>query len=239
MIRDWVKPGWLRPPSLRQRILSLFDTLAERPVWRRPLLVYLLGSSLLWTAAGLIHRQHGVVAASSLVAIAAPLVIFGHSVTSAVREILTSPPYFLALTCVLLVLSRLTPGRRVSFGQLFSVTVHVGYVLLLGHALRVALSASGVELAGPAATLLPDPNAMFLPDPTGPTAPDHHSISFSAFPRSPTDVPAVGLFDAGFHALLGVGYCHIRGRRLAAGAAWGAGLSLLADILWFLLGADG
>ena len=52
---------------------------------------------------------------------------------------------------------------------------------------------------------------------------------------SPADIPAVGVFDTAFHALLGVAYCRIRGLRLIAGAVWGAGLSLLIDAAWLLL----
>jgi len=92
-------------------------------------------------------------------------------------------------------------------------------VLLAGHALRIAFALGGVDFGGPAATLLPDPDAMFLPDPAEPVPAGSHSTSLSAFAGSPADIPAVGAFDTVFHALLGVAYCRIRGRRLIAGAA--------------------
>ena len=82
--------------------------------------------------------------------------------------------------------------------------------------------------------MLPDPGAMFSPEA------DATTIAMSVFPDSPADVLSVGVFDAVFHALLGVAYCRIRGgKRLIAGAAWGAGLSLLADVLWLLLCTGG
>ena len=157
------------------------------------------------------------------------------------RETLINPPYFAALAGILLAVSRLTPGKRVSFRQLFGVTVHAGYILLAGHALRIVLAAGGVDIEGVAA-LLPDPNAMFLGDttpnsldPPPPGAVVHVTvIPISMFPRSPVDIPAVGAFDTAFHALLGVAYCRIRGLPLIAGAAWGAGLSLLVDAAWLL-----
>ncbi|MXX68938.1 MAG: hypothetical protein F4Y74_08260 [Gemmatimonadales bacterium] len=75
---------------------------------------------------------------------------------------------------------------------------------------------------------------MFLPGPTEPVPAGSHSTSFAWFSGSPADIPAVGVFDTAFHALLGVAYCRIRGLRLIAGAAWGAGLSLLVDLVWLL-----
>ncbi|WP_419858012.1 hypothetical protein [Candidatus Palauibacter irciniicola] len=221
---------------LYHRFLSLLDALAAEPVWRRSLVAYLAVSAFLWTAAALAHAEHGIVMAMRLpIAVAVPFVVVTYAVASVIREILTTPAYFVALAGILLAVSRFTPGERVSFRQLFSVTVHVGYILLAGHALRVALALGGVELGGTAATLLPDPDAMFLPDPAEPVPAGSHSTSFSGFAGSPADIPAVGAFDTVFHALLGVAYCRIRGRRLIFGAAWGAGLSLLVDVVWLLL----
>ena len=220
---------------LCRRLLSLVDALAAEPVWGRPLVAYLAASAFLWTAAALAHAEHGIVMAMRLpIAVAVPFVVVTYAVASVIREILSTPAYFVALAGILLAVSRCTPGERVSFRQLFSVTVHAGYILLAGHALRVAFALGGVDFGGPAATLLPDPDAMFLPDPAEPVPAGSHSTSFSAFAGSPADIPAVGAFDTVFHALLGVAYCRLRGRRLIAGAAWGAGLSLLVDLVWLL-----
>jgi hypothetical protein len=214
------------------------DALAADPVWRRPLFVYILASSCLWALAGLAHHEHGIAAAARLpIAAAIPFTVAAHAIVSVVSEVLTMPLYFTALAVVLLAVSRFTPGKNVSFRQLFSVTVHAGYILLAGHALRVALSLAGVDIGGSAATLLPAPDAMFLLDSAEQVPAGSHSTSFSGFAGSPADVPAVGVFDTAFHALLGVAYCRIRGRRLIAGAAWGVGLSLLVDVVWRLLGA--
>ena len=223
---------------LYHRLLSMFDALAAEPVWRRSLVAYLVASAFLWTVAGLAHREHGIVAAARLpIAGAVPFMVVAHTVVSVVREVISTPPYFVALASILLAVSRFTPGENVSFRQLFSVTVHVGYILLAGHALRVAFSLSGVELGGSAATLLPAPDAMFLLDSAEQVAAGTDRTSFSEFAGSPADVPAVGVFDTAFHGLLGVAYCRIRGRRLIAGAAWGVGLSLLVDVVWLLVGA--
>ncbi len=226
-----------RPPLLHRRVLSLFDALAEEPVWRRSLIAYLFASACLWTASGLVHHDHGVAALVYAPVFAVPFLVAAHAVTSVVREVLNTPAYFAALAGVLLAASRLTPGKPVSFRQLFSVTVHAGYVLLVGHALRVALAAGGVGLTGPA--LLPDPDAMFLSDPARPGVVNGTMIAFSVFSRSPADVLSTGVLEVAFHALLGVAYCRIRGgKRLIVGAAWGGGLSLLVDIVWLLLGAE-
>lgn len=225
-------------PPLHRRVLSFFEALAAEPAWRRSLLVYILAGSFLWTVAGLAHREHGIVATASLsITGAIPLAVAGHAITSVLREVLSMPLYFVALAGVLLAVSRFTRGEDVSFRQLLSVTVHAGYILLAGHALRVALSLGGVEFGGFAATLLPAPDAMFVLDTVEQVAASSHHTSFSGFAGSPADVPAVGVFDTAFHALLGVAYCRIRGRRLIAGAAWGVGLSLLVDVVWLLLGA--
>ena len=192
---------------------------------------------------GLVHYEYGV---ASWPVFGLPLVIAVNAVGSVAREVLISPLYFAALAGLLLVVSRLTPGKRVSFRQLFSVTVHAGYILLAGHALRIVLAALGPDFPGAAAALLPDPDAMFLgdtipvlldPDTPRPGVVTTTVIPYSTFPRSPADIPAVGVFDTAFHALLGVAYCRIRGRRLIAGALWGTGLSLLVDVVWLLLGA--
>lgn len=232
-------PRWARQPALGVRVLPLFDALVEEPVWRRALVTYVLASACLWFIAGLVHREYGI---ASWPVFASPFVVALNAVFSVLREILTSPLYFAALAGILLAVSRLTSGKRVSFRQLFSVTVHTGYILLVGHALRIALAASGVDLEGAAAALLPDLNAMFLGDttpnsldPPPPGAVVHVTvIPLSMFPRSPADIPAVGIFDTAFHALLGVAYCRLRGGRLIAGAFWGAGLSLLIDSVWLL-----
>lgn len=232
---------WAWPPALGVRVLPLFDALAEEPVWRRALVTYVLASACLWFTAGLVHREYGV---ASWPAFALPLALAANAVVSVARETLISPPYFAALAGILSAVSRLTPGKRVSFRQLFGVTVHAGYILLAGHALRIFLAAGGVDIEG-AAALLPDPNAMFLGDttpnsldPSPPGAVVHVTvIPLSMFPRSPADIPAVGIFDTAFHALLGVAYCRLRGGRLITGALWGAGLSLLVDVVWLLLSA--
>ena len=150
---------WAWPPALDVRVLPLFDALAEEPVWRRALVTYVLASACLWLTAGLVHHEYGV---ASWPAFVFPLVIAANVVVSVAREVLSSPLYFAVLAGILLAVSRLTPGKRVSFRQLFSVTVHTGYILLAGHALRIVLAAGGVDLAGVAAALLPDPDAMFL-----------------------------------------------------------------------------
>ena len=195
--------------------------------------------------AGLVHHEYGIV---TWPAFALPFLVAGNAVVSVAREVLFSPAYFAALAGILLAVSRLTPGKRVSFRQLFSVTVHAGYILLAGHALRIVLAAGGADLAGAAAALLPDPDAMFLGDttpalldPPPPGAVVHATaIPLSTFPQSPADIPAVGVFDTTFHAMLGVAYCRIRGaNRLIMGAVWGTGVSLLADALWLLLGTGG
>ena len=244
MIRRWVGRGRVWLSVLFQRIVSSCDSLAVEPAWRQPLIRYLVASALLRTAAGLVHQRHGIALLASLpIAGAVPFGIAAHAVNSLAREGLASPLYFVVLTGLLFTLSRLTPGARVSFRQLFSVTVHTGYILLAGHALRVGLAAWGVELAEPAATLLPDPDAMFVSEPAGNAAPNaamatsvNASIAFSMF-GSPADVLSVGVFETAFHALLGAAYCRIRsGTRPIVGAAWGAGLSLLIDILWLLWG---
>ena len=234
---------WAWPPALDVRVLPLFDALAEEPVWRRALVTYVLASACLWLTAGLVHHEYGV---ASWPAFVFPLVIAANVVVSVAREVLSSPLYFAVLAGILLAVSRLTPGKRVSFRQLFSVTVHTGYILLAGHALRIVLAAGGVDLAGVAAALLPDPDAMFLGDttpvlldPPPPGVVVHATaIPLSTFPRSPADIPAVGVFDTAFHALLAVAYCRLRGyKSLIGGAAWGGGLSVLADVVWLLLGA--
>lgn len=244
MTRNRANSAEARPPSLHRRVLPLFDALGEEPVWKPALVAYVFASSFLWVVAGLAHHEHGVAALVYAPVFAVPFMLAANVVISIVREVLNTPLYFGALAGMLLALSRLTPGKRVSFRQLFSVTVHAGYILLAGHALRVALAAAGVELAGPAAILLPDPDAMFLPDRAAPVVPDPavpgsvevHDTAFSVFSGSPADVPSVGVFDTGFHALLGVAYCRLRGHpQLIVGAVWGAGLSLLVDILWLLL----
>ena len=216
------------------RLLSLFDALAEEPVWKRPLIAYVFMSACLWVGAGLAHHEHGIAALVYVPAFAVTLMLAAHAVAALARELLVTTPYFVALAGVLLVLSRLTPGRLVSFRQCFSLTVHAGYILLAGHALRIALAAGGLEPSGAMATLLPDPGAMFSPEA------DATTIAFSVFPDSPADVLSTGVFDTAFHAILGVAYCRIRGgKRLIAGAAWGAGLSLLADVVWLLLRIGG
>ena len=172
-----------------------------------------------------------------------PFAVAGHVVVSLVREVLVSSPYLVVFAGLLFAYSRLTPGARVSFRQLFSVTVHTGYILLAGHALRIGLAAWGVEMAEPAATLLPDPDAMFVSEPAGNAASNaaeatsvNASVAFSMF-GSPADVLSVGVFETAFHALLGAAYCRMRGGpRPIVGAAWGAGLSLLIDALWILWG---
>ncbi len=215
-------------------LLSLFDALAEEPVSKRPLLAYAFVSACLWVGAGLAHHEHGIAALVYAPAFAVPLIVAGHVVAALLRELLVTTPYFVALAGVLLVVSRLTPGRPVSFRQFFSLTVHAGYILLAGHALRIALAAGGVEPSGAMATLLPDPGAMFSPEA------DATTIAFAVFPDSPADVLSAGVFDTAFHALLGLAYCRIRGtKRLMVGAAWGTGLSLLADVLWLLLRIGG
>ena len=230
--------GKSQSPRLRQRLLSLFDALAAEPVWRRSLFVYILTSSFLWAVAGLAHREHGIVATASLsITGAIPLMVAGHAIVSVLREVLSMPLYFVALAAFLLAVSRFTRGERVSFRQLFSVTVHAGYILLAGHALRVAFTLGGVELGGAATTLLPDPSAMFLLDPAEEVVVGNQLTAFSGFAGSPADIPATGVFDTAFHALLGVAYCRIRGRRLIAGAALGVGLSLLVDCVWLLSAA--
>ena len=242
MIRRWAGRGRVWLSVLLQRILSSCDSLAVEPAWRRPLIRYLVASALLWTAAGLVHQRHGVASITSLpIAGAVPFMVVGHVVVSLAREVLNSSPYFVVLTGLLFALSRLTPGARVSFRQLFSVTVHTAYLLLAGHALRIGLAAWGVEVAEPAATLLPGPDAMFVSEPAGTIAPNaaratsvNASVAFSMF-GSPADVLSVGVFETAFHALLGAAYCRIRGGpRPIVGAAWGAGLSLLIDVLWLL-----
>ena len=222
------------PPASHGRILSWFDARMDEPVWRRALIAYLCASSCLWTVAGLVHEDHGLAAPWFMPAFGVPFLITGHAVASMVREVLNTPLYLAALAGVLFAVSRLRPGTTVSFRQLFSVTVRAAYVLLAGHTLRVVLSACGVELSGAAALLLPDPNAMFLPDSGG--SPSGHDTAFSVF-GSPADIPSVGAFDTAFHTLLGVAYCRLRGGRLITGALWGAGLSLLVDVVWLLLTA--
>lgn len=240
MIGD-VNPRRGRLSALDVRVLPLFDALAEEPVWRRPLVTYVLASACLWMIGGLVHHEYGVV---SWPAFALPLIIAGFAVASVVREVFSGPIYFAALAGVLLVVARLTPGKRVSFRQLFSVTVHTGYILLAGHALRIVLAASGGDFAGAAAALLPDPDALLLGDTTpvllDPPPPgavvNATAIPLSPFPRSPADIPAVGVFDTAFHALLGGAYCRLRGSgRPIIGVVWGAGLSVLADVVWLLL----
>ena len=242
LIRDGVNSPRVRPHALSRRVLLSFDAVAEEPVWRRALVTYVFASACLWMIAGLVHHEYGV---ASWPAFALPVVVVANAVVSVVREVLITPLYFAALAGILLAVSRLTPGKSVSFRQLFSVTVHAGYILLAGHALRIVLAAGGVDPAGAAAALLPDPDAMFLGDTTPalldppPLGVVVHAtaIPLSTFPRSPADIPAVGVFDAAFHALLGVAYCRLRGdKRLIVGAAWGCGLSLLVDVLWLLLG---
>ena len=230
------------PPAPGVRVLTLFDALAEEPVWKRALVTYVFASACLWFIAGSVHREYGI---ASWPAFASPFVIAVNAVFSVLRETLTSPFYFAALAGILFAVSRLTPGKRVSFRQLFGVTVHTGYILLAGHALRIVLAAGGADVEGASAALLPDPNAMFLGDttpnsldPPPPGAVVHVTvIPLSMFPRSPADIPAAGIFDTVFHALLGVAYCRLRGERLIAGALWGAGLSLLVDVVWLLLSA--
>ncbi len=216
------------------RLLSLFDALAEEPVWKRRLIAYALMSACLWVGAGLAHHEHGIAALVYVPPFAVPLMLAAHVVAALARELLVTTPYFVGLAGVLLLLSRLTPGRLVSFRQCFSLTVHAGYILLAGHALRIALAAGGVDSSGAMAVLLPDPGAMFSPEA------DATTIAFSVFPDSPADVLSTGVFDTAFHALLGVAYCRIRGtKRLIVGAAWGAGFSLLADVVWLLLRIGG
>ena len=229
------------------RLLSLFDALADDPVWRRALIMYLFVSAGLWTVAGLAHHEQGIAALVYAPAFAVPLIVAGHVVASLLREVLVTIGYFAALAGVLLAVSRFTPGRPVSFRQFFSVTVHAGYILLVGHALRIALAAGGVELSGPTAALLPDPGAMFAPPSADPSSAlgtpgevSANSIAFSVLPDSPADVLSTGVFDTAFHALLGVAYCRIRGaKRLIVGAVWGIGLSLMADVVWLLLRIGG
>ncbi len=214
--------------------MSLFDALADDPVWKRPLIGYAFMSACLWVGAGLAHHEHGIAALVYAPALAVPLGIAAHAVAALARELLVTTPYFVALAGVLLAVSQLTPGRPASFRQFFSLTVHAGYILLAGHALRIALAAGGVDPSGAMAVLLPDPGAMFSPEA------DATTIAFSVFPDSPADVLSAGVFDTAFHALLGVAYCRIRGtKRLIVGAAWGTGLSLLADALWLLLRIGG
>ena len=236
----------LRLPHVHRRVLSLFDSLAGEPVWRRALIVYLVVSSSLWAIAGLVHHEHGVAALVYAPVFAVPLIVAANVANSVVREVLHTPLYFAALAGILLAVSRLRPGKRVSFRELFSLAVHAGYILLAGHALRIALAASGVEFAGPAVAFLPDPDAMFLPDSAVVVPPEFanaggvrsDTMAFATLSDSPADIPAVGVFDTAFHALLGVAYCRLRGgTRLIVGAAWGTGLSLLVDIVWLLVSA--
>lgn len=216
------------------RLLRWFDALMEEPTVKRPLIRYLSASIVLWILAGLAHHQHGVAALVYAPAFAVPFVILANIVTSVLREILNSPLYFGALAALLLAASRLTPGKRLSFRQLLSITIHAAYVLLAGHALRFVLAAAGVELGGMATVFLPDPDAMFLPNTLAAASTNSQDVAFSMF-GSPTDIASVGLFDTVFHALLGLAYCHIRDRPLVLGVCWGTGLSLFADGLWWWL----
>ena len=219
-----------------QRLLRLFDALLEEPTWKRPLIRYLCASTLLWILAGLAHREFGVATLVYAPAFAVPFVVLANILNSIVREVLNSPLYFGVLAAFLLAVSRLTPGNRLSFRQLFSVTIHAAYVLLAGHALRLVLAVTGVARTGVASVLLPDPDAMFLPSSVD-AASGTPEIAFSVF-GSVTDVASVGVFDTVFHAVLGVAYCHVRGQSLVLGAAWGTGLSLFADGLsWWLSSA--
>lgn len=100
---------------LCRRFLLLVDALAAEPVWGRPLVAYLAVSAFLWTAAALAHAEHGIVMAMRLpIAAAVPFAVVGYAVASVIRELLSTPVYFIALAGILLVVSRWTPGERVS-----------------------------------------------------------------------------------------------------------------------------
>ncbi|WP_419163157.1 hypothetical protein [Candidatus Palauibacter sp.] len=177
------------------------------------------------TLAGLAHPEYGVESIAGVPVAGRVIMLVAAHALSAAAAVINAPLYFATLAGILLAVSKIGPGHRVSFRQLFSATVHAAYILLAGHALRLALAVSGVELAGPAEALLPaeDPPVAVL----------FVTLSFG----SVADAPPVGVFEMAFHALLGVAYCRIRGQRLIVGAAWGVGISLLVDILWLLLGA--
>lgn len=221
------------PPPLHRRVLPFFDALAEEPVWRRALIAYLFASAFLLWAAGLVNPEHGIASVASAPAAAAvPFAVAFYALASVVREILNTPMYFAAVAGVLLAVSRLTPGKGVTYRQLFSVTVHAGYVLLLGYALRIVLAVRGVELAGAAAVLLPDPAPLAA---TSDTVDVALNVAFGP----PADMAAVGVFDTAFHALLGVAYFHIRNhKRVILGAVWGVGLSVLVDVVWLLVAGN-
>ena len=219
----------IRRSSLRQRIGMLFtapgrlfDVLAGVPEWKRTLAAYLVASASMLTLAGLADSEYGIEAIAGIPVAGGFVMLVAAHAFRAASAVINAPLYFVALAGTLLVVSRVRPGPHLSFRQLFSLTVHAAYVLLAGHALRLILALCGVDASGPAAALLP------LETPP---------VSVLSVTWSDANGPPVGIFETSFHAMLGAAYCHARNRkRMVAGAALGAGLSLSTFAVWLILG---
>ena len=201
---------------------GLFDVLVEEPEWRRALAVYVVASASMLTLAGLADPGYGIESIAGVPVAGGFIVLVAAHTLVAAAAVINAPLYFAALAGTLLVVSRVRPGPRVSFRQLFSLTVHAAYILLAGHTLRLMLALCGVDPSGPAAALLPV---------------EASPVSVLSVTWSDASGPPVGIFETSFHAMLGAAYCRARSRkRMVAGVVWGAGLSLSAFAAWLLLG---
>ena len=200
-------------PPLHQRLLllfaspgRLFDALKDEPVWRGALAGQVVLETLLLTTP-IVLLVPRVYEAGTLAATAGSAVLGVVGVLTVLVAVLSVPLFYGAIAGVLFIAARFITPRSVSFTQLFSVTIHAAYVLLLGRVIALVSPLSDSAILSP-------PRLRVLQPASG--------ADFAAA------APFSTLLGMAFFALLGVALCRVcRLRRVVLVAACGSALYLV------------